>query len=213
MNSTAALRVVLCAALAVGCASARCGGPYDPAIERAARNLDRTENATSFRRLLLEGRRLCDRQASLISAEKELSKLHSRREIRLEVGNVNANNCRIAWIVETDSGVTAFSTLFSHDLVRLSISREDWNKTVSVAQEAAQGAQRCGSDLRVDDGSVYFGALALGGATQRFAMYGLILFPQNPKYEDLYRTTKPCSQIVLATYALVKEHSKPGSPW
>jgi hypothetical protein len=127
-----------------------------------------------------------------------------RRQFRLEIGNVNSGGYGVLWIIETRSGVVAFSNVFSaRRLTSKKIPRAEWLRFLRALGEKDQTGS-CRSDLSVDDGSAYFGTIALGQGVQKFAVYGFVPFPPTPAAKNLYLHLSPCSEIILAAYSLMR---------
>lgn len=181
---------------------------YDATVERAVKFFGQPEKREYLHETFLESIHAWDKQPSYAQVRSEVAALRDvRRQFRLEIGNVNAGGYGVIWIVETKSGVIAFSNVFSaRHLVSKKISQSEWRRFLRALGEKDQVVS-CKSDLSVDDGSTYFGTIALGKGVKKFAVYGFVPFPPTPTAKDLYLRLSPCSEMILAAYFLVRSAS------
>lgn len=168
------------------------------------RSVSPPEKAGYLRELLLKSNDSWYKQPSYGAVRKMVAGLHGAgRQARIEVGNINAGTYRVAWIVETDSSIVAFSDVFSGGkLRRTTVPRDKWDRLLRIIAEQGD-LTRCKSDLAVDDGSSYFGTIAVEQSVQEFAVYGFIPFPPDSGTEEVYQRLAPCSEVVKATYSLL----------
>jgi hypothetical protein len=196
--------VVLSMATLCGCASGL-DDSYTATVEEAVRSVSSPEKAAHLRELLLSSKNSWRQQPSYGAVRNLVADLDApKRQLRIEVGNINAGTYRVAWIVETDSSVVAFFNVFSGgNLKRATVPRDEWDKVLRIIIAKQGELTRCKSDLAVDDGSSYFGIIAVGQKVQKFAVYGFIPFPPGPGTEELYGRLAPCSEIVKGIYSLL----------
>jgi len=177
---------------------------YDDAVDEAVRSASPPGKAEELRELLLGSMYSWDRHSSYGAVRSLVADLQGiQRQVRIEVGNTNAGTYRVAWIVETESSVVAYSDVLSRGKLRhATVSRGEWDKLLRTIAEQGE-LTRCKSDLAVDDGSSYFGTIAAGRSVQKFAVYGFIPLRSDPGTEELYQRLTPCSEVIKAIYSLL----------
>ena len=105
---------------------------------------------------------------------------------------------RVAWIVESDAGIIAISNVFSAGkLVQVNVSKDAWGELLAFIGGRGRVSE-CQSDLAVDDGSSYFGTIAVDGTVQNFAVYGIVPVPRRSGDQKIYEKMAPCSDFVEA---------------
>ncbi|HTG32905.1 MAG TPA: hypothetical protein VLB76_08215 [Thermoanaerobaculia bacterium] len=183
---------------------------YDATVEHAVKFLGQSEKRNYLHEIFLESIHAWGKQSSYAQVRGKVKEFRDvRRQFRLEIGNVNAGGYGVIWVIETKSKVVAFSNVFSmRHLTSPKITQAEWRQFLRVIGEKNQVAG-CKSDLSVDDGSAYFGTIALGQEVKKFAVYGFVPFPPTPTAQNLYLHLSPCSEIILAAYSLVRSAHTP----
>jgi hypothetical protein len=196
-------RLLLHAALALLSWPAVAQESYDAAIDQALRVLGCAKEEAGLRRELIESQKPWPDRESYAKVRELVAELpEARRQLRLEIGNVNMGVYQIVWVVETEEEVVAFSNVFSgREMQRVQVPPAQWAKLLDLLTTSQEKVAGCRSDLSFSDGSTYFGTISVDGSPQQFAFYGGVVFPAEPA--EIKATSPPCGEIVYAAYELV----------
>jgi hypothetical protein len=183
---------------------------YESAIRQAVKIMGDAGEKARLGKIFHESMRGWREQASYSEVRNLVRSLRGiKRQVRIEVRNVNMGTYRVVWLVEYESGVRAISNVFSAGkLVQTNVPKNAWGEFLKFLASRGR-VSGCQSDLAVDDGSSYFGTIAADGMVQSFAVYGFVPVPRRPDDNAIYKKLAPCSEFVEAVYSLLPSGKLP----